>query len=175
MLNKLPIKGRCIQNLKDKYRVVLTLFLLEGYDHREISQILGISEVTSRTHLLRGKKKVKEPVFSSYIFARVDEAQRQQILIDPSIVSSVFWLRRPVRIRDFEIEAIKEFLDDFSQVKGAQLDISQGDRAVITSGPFRGEEGVVREKRGGKVLLQLHSLGLELQAEVAIGKLDAVK
>ncbi|CAM1346672.1 RNA polymerase sigma factor [Tenacibaculum insulae] len=56
----------CIQNLKDKYRVVLTLFLLEGYDHGEISQILGISEVTSRTHLLRGKKKVKEQLKTVY-------------------------------------------------------------------------------------------------------------
>ena len=54
----------CIQKLKDKYRVVLTLFLLEGYDHGEISQILGISEVTSRTHLLRGKKKVQEELKS---------------------------------------------------------------------------------------------------------------
>lgn len=51
---------QCIQQLKEKYRLVLTLFLLEGYDHGEISQILGISEVTSRTHLLRGKKKVQE-------------------------------------------------------------------------------------------------------------------
>ncbi|CAM1341536.1 RNA polymerase sigma factor [Tenacibaculum aestuarii] len=50
----------CIQQLKEKYRVVLTLFLLEGYDHGEISQILGISEVSSRTHLLRGKKQVQE-------------------------------------------------------------------------------------------------------------------
>ncbi len=50
----------CIQQLKEKYRVVLTLFLLEGYDHGEISEIVGISEATSRTHLLRGKKKVQE-------------------------------------------------------------------------------------------------------------------
>ncbi len=56
----------CIQKLKDKYRVVLTLFLLEGYDHGEISQILGISEATSRTHLLRGKKKVKEQLKVAY-------------------------------------------------------------------------------------------------------------
>ena len=49
-----------IQQLKDKYRVVVTLFLLEGYDHGEIAEILGISEVTSRTHLLRGKKKLQE-------------------------------------------------------------------------------------------------------------------
>lgn len=51
---------RCIQELKEKYRVVLSLYLLEGYDHQEISQILGITEVTSRTHLLRGKKKLQE-------------------------------------------------------------------------------------------------------------------
>ncbi|MCE7995882.1 MAG: UpxY family transcription antiterminator [Roseivirga sp.] len=121
------------------------------------------------------KKKVKEPVFSSYIFAHVNEQKRQQILMDPAIVSSVFWLKKPVHIRDAEIQAIKEFLDDFPQVKGAVLEIAPGDRAVITAGPLRGEEGVVRQKRGGKVLLQLYSLGLELQAEVSIGKLDTVK
>ena len=50
----------CIKELKEKYRVVLSLYLLEGYDHQEISQILGITEVTSRTHLMRGKKKLQE-------------------------------------------------------------------------------------------------------------------
>lgn len=50
----------CMKELKEKYRVVLSLYLLEGYDHQEISQILGITEVTSRTHLLRGKKKLQE-------------------------------------------------------------------------------------------------------------------
>lgn len=49
-----------INNLKEKYRVVLTLYLLEGYDHEEISQILQINKVTSRTHLMRGKKLVQE-------------------------------------------------------------------------------------------------------------------
>ena len=49
-----------INNLKDKYRLVLTLYLLEGYDHQEISEILKITETTSRTHLLRGKRLLKE-------------------------------------------------------------------------------------------------------------------
>ncbi|GGH03253.1 RNA polymerase sigma factor [Polaribacter pacificus] len=49
-----------IETLKEKYRVVLSLFLLEGYDHQEISEVLGISEVASRTHLLRGKAQLKE-------------------------------------------------------------------------------------------------------------------
>ncbi len=49
-----------INNLKEKYRLVLTLYLLEGYDHQEISKILKITETTSRTHLLRGKRLLKE-------------------------------------------------------------------------------------------------------------------
>ena len=49
-----------INSLKEKYRLVLSLYLLEGYDHQEIAQVLNITENTSRTHLLRGKKILKE-------------------------------------------------------------------------------------------------------------------
>ncbi len=48
-----------IQELPDGYRVVLSLYLIEGYDHEEISQILGISNSSSRTQLLRAKNKLK--------------------------------------------------------------------------------------------------------------------
>jgi RNA polymerase sigma-70 factor (ECF subfamily) len=36
------------------------MFLIEGYDHQEIAQVLRITEVTSRTQLSRGKTKLKE-------------------------------------------------------------------------------------------------------------------
>jgi len=49
-----------ISQLSQKYELVLSLFLVEGYDHQEISQILNITEVNSRTLLARGKKKLKE-------------------------------------------------------------------------------------------------------------------
>lgn len=49
-----------IDNLSEKYRYVVQLFLVEGYDHNEISGILGITETASRTRLLRGKMKLKE-------------------------------------------------------------------------------------------------------------------
>lgn len=51
---------RAIEQLSEKYRYVVMLYLIEGYDHQEISEILGISEVASRTHLHRGKKKLQE-------------------------------------------------------------------------------------------------------------------
>ncbi|KQM79215.1 RNA polymerase subunit sigma-24 [Pedobacter sp. Leaf216] len=48
-----------IAQLPDGYRVVLSLYLLEGYDHEEIAHILKISENTSRTQYMRAKKKLK--------------------------------------------------------------------------------------------------------------------
>lgn len=49
-----------IEELPDNYRTAIKLFLLEGYDHQEISEILQISENASRTYLHRGKTKLKE-------------------------------------------------------------------------------------------------------------------
>ncbi len=51
---------RAIQMLPDGYRVVLSLHLIEGYDHEEISHILNISNTSSRTQYLRAKNKLKE-------------------------------------------------------------------------------------------------------------------
>lgn len=48
-----------IAELPDGYRIVLTLYLLEGYDHSEIAQILGISESTSKSQYSRAKDKLK--------------------------------------------------------------------------------------------------------------------
>ncbi|WP_425223262.1 RNA polymerase sigma factor [Psychroserpens sp.] len=50
---------KAILELPDKYRFVVMLYLIEGYDHQEISEILNISEVASRTQLYRGKSKLK--------------------------------------------------------------------------------------------------------------------
>lgn len=49
-----------IARLPDGYRLVLTLYLLEGYDHEEIAHILRISETTSRSQFLRGKRKLMD-------------------------------------------------------------------------------------------------------------------
>jgi RNA polymerase sigma factor (sigma-70 family) len=47
-----------IKELPEGYRLVISLYLLEGYDHEEIGQILNISENTSRTQFLRAKRKL---------------------------------------------------------------------------------------------------------------------
>lgn len=51
---------RAINKLPEKYHYVVMLYLIEGYDHQEISEILNISQVASRTQLSRGKVKLQE-------------------------------------------------------------------------------------------------------------------
>ena len=51
---------RAIRQLSDGYRTVLSLYLLEGYDHDEIGDILNISSSTSRSQFTRAKAKLKE-------------------------------------------------------------------------------------------------------------------
>ncbi|MCE5347617.1 MAG: sigma-70 family RNA polymerase sigma factor [Bacteroidales bacterium] len=47
-----------IEKLPDGYRVILSLYLLEGYDHDEIAEILSINSSTSRSQLSRAKQKL---------------------------------------------------------------------------------------------------------------------
>ena len=49
---------RAIEKLPDGYRIILSLYLLEGYDHDEIAEILSITSSTSRSQLSRAKQKL---------------------------------------------------------------------------------------------------------------------
>jgi RNA polymerase sigma-70 factor (ECF subfamily) len=51
---------QAIGQLPDGYRSVLSLYLMEGYDHQEIAEIMGITESTSKSQLNRAKSKLKE-------------------------------------------------------------------------------------------------------------------
>ena len=56
---QVAVVKQAMNKLPEGYRVVLSLYLLEGYDHEEIGQILNIAENTSRTQFLRAKRKLQ--------------------------------------------------------------------------------------------------------------------
>ena len=58
-LNVQKIK-QAIELLPEGYRVIFSLYMLEGYDHSEIAQILDISESTSKSQYMRARLKIKE-------------------------------------------------------------------------------------------------------------------
>lgn len=59
---------RAMTHLPHGYRLVFSLYLIEGYDHSEIAQILGITESTSKSQFNRSKKKLKEILQKEVIY-----------------------------------------------------------------------------------------------------------
>jgi RNA polymerase sigma-70 factor (ECF subfamily) len=62
-LNVEVIKKAMLE-LPDGYRVVFTLYLLEGYDHKEIGEILGVTEATSKSQYSRARRKLQDIINS---------------------------------------------------------------------------------------------------------------
>lgn len=57
---------KAIQQLPDGYRTVLNLYLLEGYDHQEIAEILNVAESTTRSQYIRAKQKLVQILNTAY-------------------------------------------------------------------------------------------------------------
>ena len=53
---------KLIQQLPDGYRVVFNMYAIEGYTHKEIAEILGISEGTSKSQLFKAKRILKKQI-----------------------------------------------------------------------------------------------------------------
>ncbi len=57
---KIDLVQKCIEQLPDGYRIVLSLHLLEGYDHQEIAEIMQITNSTARSQYARARQKLVE-------------------------------------------------------------------------------------------------------------------
>ena len=55
-----------IQELPDGYRLVFNMYVIEGYKHKEIAEILEISENTSKSQLLKAKSSLKKKLKEKY-------------------------------------------------------------------------------------------------------------
>jgi len=51
---------KALQRLPHSYRSVFNMFVIEGYSHREISELLGINESTCRSNLVKARTKLRE-------------------------------------------------------------------------------------------------------------------
>ncbi len=51
-----------VQSLPDATRAVFNMYVMEGFAHKEIGKLLGISEGTSKWHLSEGRRILKEKI-----------------------------------------------------------------------------------------------------------------
>lgn len=53
---------KIIQDLPDRYRLVFNLYVMDGYSHQDIAELLSISPGTSKSNLARARKILKENI-----------------------------------------------------------------------------------------------------------------
>lgn len=66
VLLKVAMVKKAMMQLPDGYRTVLSLYLLEGYDHAEIAGILNVAESTTRSQYTRAKQKLTQLLKREY-------------------------------------------------------------------------------------------------------------
>ncbi len=112
------------------------------------------------------KKVVYEPLFSCYVFARVPEQELGTLRRIDGVINMVYWLGKPAIIRDAEIDTIRKFLNEHTDVKLEKTKVSVNDKVQVLGGPLMDMEGQVLAIKNRYIKVALPSLGYLMVAEV---------
>ncbi|PQJ73788.1 UpxY family transcription antiterminator [Polaribacter gangjinensis] len=107
------------------------------------------------------KKKVTQPLFNSYVFVKLNEKDRPLVFAIPGVVRYLFWLGKPAVIKEAEITAIRELLQqEYQEIRVSSL--VPGSKITIEQGVFKGQLATFQEQQANKIVLILDSLGFKL-------------
>ncbi|HMG81432.1 MAG TPA: UpxY family transcription antiterminator [Ferruginibacter sp.] len=109
------------------------------------------------------KKIVLEPIFKSYVFVRVSEEDKWNLKKVNGIINFVYWLGKPAHIRDEEIDSIRKFLNEFSDVTVEQ-ELTVNSKVRIKQGVLMDYQGVLLEISGNRAKIKIESMGIQLSA-----------
>ncbi|MDX1935648.1 MAG: UpxY family transcription antiterminator [Flavihumibacter sp.] len=120
-------------------------------------------------------KLVEEPLFKSYVFVHVTEEEQAKVRMTNGVVNFIYWLGKPARIKQKEIDRIKRFLNEYEEVEVHQTALQPNDKVIIRSGILMDKEATVKRTLHNKVEVEIESLGCKLVAYVDSKKLIAIK
>lgn len=136
----------------------------ELLNRKGIENYCPLNKVVKQWH--DRKKLIDEPLFSSYVFVCVSKEELVEVKKTEGIINLVYWLGKPAVIRDSEIEAIRNFLDCYSDIHVERTQVNINDSVQIVQGPLIHKEGVVVEVYRKTVKVLLPTLGFTLAANV---------
>ena len=110
------------------------------------------------------KKVVFEPLFKGYVFVQVAEDKKWELLQVNGIVNFVYWLGKPAKIRENEIETIRKFLNEFSGVEVTDSTLPVSSTVRIKQGIMMNYQGILLEVQGNRAKVRIESMGLQLSA-----------
>ena len=112
-------------------------------------------------------KWVEEPLFKFDVFVNISmEAGQPEVRWTNGVLNFVYWMGKPARIRQAEIDRIKRFLDEYENVIAEPFEPKPNDTVVITSGVLMEKAGKVVKRSGNTVTITIDSLGYSLTATV---------
>ncbi len=118
------------------------------------------------------KKKVKEPIFKSYVFVNCDEQEQLAVLQTAGVVQFVYYLKRVAIIRNEEIDQIKRFIEGYENIVLENIDKWKiGDEVRIDEGGMKGLLGEIIDIREKKARLLLNEMGIGLVADIPLSRL----
>jgi len=120
------------------------------------------------------RKIVLEPLFTSYVFVRIDESEQVLARATDGAINFVHWLSKPAVIRNEEIETIRRFLNEYDNIQLEKVSLKANDTVRITSGALMNQLGMVVSMKSKSVKVHLPSLGYMMYAEVETSNVEAV-
>ena len=136
---------------------VALLLLQKGIEH-----YCPLNKVTRQWSDRR--KIVVEPLFKGYVFVKVSEALKWEIKEIDGILNYVYWLGKPALVKDTEIDTIKKFLHEFTEVEVINPQLEVDSKVIIKQGVLMDYHGIIVEVSGTKAKVKISSMGLILSA-----------
>lgn len=148
---------------------------------KKVNQLLTEKGLESYCPLNKVKRKwsdrikiVEEPLFKSYVFVKVSDADRSAVRITNGVINFIYWNGKPAVIREKEITAIKKFLDEYEHVEARPVQLRVNQRVRVTNGTLMDLEGKVLDIRRKTARVAIDSLGYILIAHIERTKLTSV-
>ena len=119
-------------------------------------------------------KVVEEPLFKGYVFVQVPENKKWELMNVNGIVNYVHWLGKPAKIRDEEIQVIRKFLHEFSDVEVTEGMLIINSTVKVKQGVLMNYHGILLELHGSKAKVRIESMGIQLSANFDRKNLELV-
>jgi transcription antitermination factor NusG len=120
------------------------------------------------------KKVIQEPLFTSYVFVRVLEPDVASLKRFNGVINPVYWLGKPAVIRDSEIDTVRKFLSEYSNIKLEKTPVNVNDKIRVLSGPLMDLEGKVLSIANNTIKITLPSLGYMMFAELETSNVEVM-
>ncbi len=110
------------------------------------------------------KKIVYEPLFRGYVFVQLDDAHKWDVKEVDGILNFVYWLGKPAVVKDADIETIKKFLQEFSDIEVTEQKLDINSKVIIKQGLMMNYKGIILELLGNRARVRIDSMGVSLSA-----------